>query len=69
MSGWLDFHLDDYRCPHCHREVSILFVEDGDPRRKPIIIIYPALQKTVCPNCKKPIDLSSEDSYQNIASI
>ncbi len=52
MAGWLDFYEDEVICPNCLHTFTALFVEDGNPKRIPIVITYPAQLIFNCPQCK-----------------
>ena len=51
MSGWLDYFEDEITCPNCLHTFTALFVEDGNPKRIPIVIISPAQLTLNCPHC------------------
>lgn len=31
--------LLNVRCPHCREKITILFCEDGDPKRDPVVVV------------------------------
>ena len=55
MSGWLDWIEDEIICPFCNYSFEVIFCEDGELNREPIVITTLAGDKTICPNCKKEI--------------
>ena len=55
ISGWIDWIENIITCPFCGEEFFALFCEDGNPKRKPVVITGLSAGKTKCPNCKKEI--------------
>jgi len=55
MSGWFDWIEEKIICPFCGEEFPVLFCEDGELNREPIVATTLAGYKTVCPSCKKDI--------------
>lgn len=51
MSGWNDFFEDEISCPHCNHKLIALFIEDGNCKDPPLIIISLAGGQAQCPNC------------------
>ncbi|GAB4290409.1 MAG: hypothetical protein Kow0098_09000 [Ignavibacteriaceae bacterium] len=54
MSGWLDWFEEEIECPHCGNKITVLFYEDGEPGRDPVVITGLA-EDTICPQCKTQI--------------
>lgn len=39
MSGWIDWFEEEIECPHCGEKIIVLFCEDGDQKRDPVVVI------------------------------
>ncbi len=52
MSGWLEFYESEISCPKCKKIFNIQFVEEGDIKEEPQVIISIAGGSVICPNCK-----------------
>ena len=56
MAGWIDWIEEEIKCSFCGEKFLVLFCEDGNPNRIPIVITGLADGKTTCTNCKREIN-------------
>lgn len=39
MSGWINWFEEEIECPHFREKIKILFSEDGNPKRDPVVVV------------------------------
>ncbi|GAB4290831.1 MAG: hypothetical protein Kow0098_09740 [Ignavibacteriaceae bacterium] len=54
MTGWINWYEDKIDCPHCKKQITVLFYEransDSDQNTKKGLV-----ENTICPECKRLI--------------
>ena len=55
MAGWLDWFEEVIKCPCCGAHIIVLFCEDGNPNRDPVVIIAP-VNEVLCKNCGNKVE-------------